>query len=164
MLLLRNSVLLATQKQADKADKLDLTWKQLFMKQEDLKKDLAKKLSDFPIDFSAQKQALKEQFEDLHKLANQTDPSFLGAVTAQEKKQIKGLENLEKRLLQAQKRKFADQLDRAATLQNQLFPNQSLQERKGNFSEYYMNYGDEMISKLLEILKPLEQEFQVIVL
>lgn len=164
MLLLRNSVLLATQKQADKADKLDLTWKQLFMKQEDLKKDLAKKLSDFPIDFSAQKQALKEQFEDLHKLANQTDPSFLGAVTAQEKKQIKGLENLEKRLLQAQKRKFADELNRAATLQNELFPNQSLQERKGNFSEYYMDYGDEMIVKLLKTLKPLEHEFTTIVL
>ncbi len=164
MLLLRNSVLLATQKQADKADILDLTWKQLFMKQEDLKKDLAKKLSEFPIDFTSQKETLRTQFADLHKLANQTDPAFLGAVAAQEKKQIKGLENLEKRLLQAQKRKFADQLDRAATLQNELFPNQSLQERKGNFSEYYIDYGDEMIVKLLETLKPLEQEFQVIVL
>ena len=107
---------------------------------------------------------LKQQFEELYKLANQTDPSFKGAVAAQETKQIKGLQHLEKRLLQAQKRKFADQLDRAAALQNQLFPNQSLQERKGNFSEYYMDYGDELIVKLLETLKPLEQEFSVIVL
>ena len=164
MLLLRNSVLLATQKQADKADKLDLTWQQLFMKQDDLKKNLAQKLSDFPIDFSSQKNTLKQQFEELYKVANQTDPSFKGAVAAQETKQIKGLQHLEKRLLQAQKRKFADQLDRAAALQNQLFPNQSLQERKGNFSEYYMDYGDELIVKLLETLKPLEQEFSVIVL
>jgi capsid protein len=60
-------------------------------------------LSLFSIDMSPLKEQLKQQFEDLHLITAQTDASFAGAVKAQEK-QLKGLENLEKRLLRAQKK------------------------------------------------------------
>lgn len=164
ILLLRNSVLLATEKQAAKADKLQLTWRDLFMNQQELFTQKTKILSDFTIDFTAQKEALKKQFEDLHKIAVATDKSFLGAVKAQEAKQIKGLENLEKRLLKAEKRVHQEQLNRIIALQNELFPNQSLQERKVNFAEFYLEFGEVLIEKLLTELKPLEQEFKVVVL
>ena len=121
-------------------------------------------LSDFTIDFSAQKEALKKQFEALYEMAQATDKSFLGAVKAQEAKQIKGLENLEKRLLKAEKRVHQDHLNRLISLQNELFPNQSLQERKANFSEFYVEFGEELIEKLLEELKPLGNDFKVLVL
>jgi uncharacterized protein YllA (UPF0747 family) len=97
-------------------------------------------------------------------VANKTDESFLGAVKAQEAKQTKGLENLEKRLLKAQKRKLSDILQRITDLQNELFPNQSLQERQTNFSEYYLEYGDNLIPTLIEQLKPLDNKFDIIVL
>ena len=92
-------------------------------------------------------------------MANQTDKSFLGAVLAQERKQIKGLEHLEKRLLKAQKRVLTDILERTVSLQNELFPNNKLQERQGNFSEFYIEYGILFIENLIAELKPLEQEF-----
>lgn len=164
ILLLRNSVLLATEKQEKRLSKLDLNWSDLFKTQQDLINQQVQKISQFTIDFSAQKEILKKQFEHLHQIATQTDPSFVGAVKAQETKQIKGLENLEKRLLKAEKRVHQDLLNRIITLQNELFPNQSLQERKANFSEFYVEYGQELIEKLLTELKPLEQEFKVIVL
>lgn len=164
ILLLRNSVLLATEKQVAKADKLQLTWSDLFLNQQELFIQETKLLSDFTIDFSVQKEALKKQFEELHKMAKATDKSFLGAVKAQETKQIKGLENLEKRLLKAEKRVHQEQLNRIISLQNELFPNQSLQERKVNFSEFYVEFGEELIEKLLKELKPLEMEFKVVVL
>ncbi|MDD2986342.1 bacillithiol biosynthesis cysteine-adding enzyme BshC [Flavobacterium sp.] len=164
MLLLRNSVLIATEKQVQKADKLELTWGDLFSKQGELLTNKTKTLSNLEIDFSVQKAYLKKQFEDLHEIAIRTDKSFIGAVKAQEIKQIKGLENLEKRLLKAEKRVLADKLERITSLQNELFPNQSLQERKANFSEYYLEFGKELIDKLFEDLKPLEDEFKVLVL
>mgnify|MGYP005846084703 FL=1 len=164
ILLLRNSVLLATQKQSKKADKLQLTWRDLFLNQQALFDQKTNLLSDFTIDFTVQKEALKKQFENLHEMAQATDKSFLGAVKAQEVKQIKGLENLEKRLLKAEKRVHQEQLNRIIFLQNELFPNQSLQERKVNFSEFYVDFGEELIEKLLHQLKPLETEFQVVVL
>ena len=121
-----------------------------------------KEISDISIDFSAQKVFLKEQFLDLKELAKQTDTSFIGAVKAQEKKQLNGLNNLEKRLLKAQKRKLSDVVSRIESLQNQLFPNQSLEERTRNFSEIYLELGTDLIPNLLEALQPLKLEFTVL--
>lgn len=164
ILLLRNSVLLTSVKQVTKADKLDLTWKDFFSNQKQLLNSQTRKKTTFEIDFSSQKEQLKKQFEYLHQLATQTDKSFTGAVKAQEIKQLKGLENLEKRLLKAQKRKLSDDLNRIISLQNELFPNQSLQERQLNFSEFYLDYGTSLIEKLLKELKPLENEFKILLL
>ena len=164
MLLVRNSVLLATEKQIKKADKLSLSWADLFSKQENLINTVTQKASSFPIDLTEQKKLLQQQFADLFELAKQTDKSFSGAVKAQEAKQIKGLENLEKRLLKAQKRKFSELLERTTELQNELFPNKSLQERQANFSEFYLEYGAELIPTLIERLKPLDQTFEIVTL
>jgi uncharacterized protein YllA (UPF0747 family) len=164
ILLLRNSALLTTEKQAFKADKLGLTWSDLFSKQKDLVNAKTRALSEFPIDFSSQKEHLRKQFDALLDLAKKTDDSFLGTVRAQEAKQIKGLENLEKRLLKAQKRKHFEALERIIDLQNELFPNQSLQERQANFSDFYLEYGDLFIQKLMGQLKPLDTSFEVILL
>ncbi len=159
MLLVRNSVLLATEKQIKKMDKLDLKWNDLFLKQEDLINKKTKILSEIDIDLSMLKKQLQSQFAILHDMTTKTDASFSGAVKAQEIKQLKGLENLEKRLLKAQKIKLKDTLDRIIDLQNELFPNHGLQERQANFSEFYLECGDDLIPMLMENLKPLEQYF-----
>ena len=86
----------------------------------------------------------------------------MGAVKAQEVKQKKGLDNLAKRLLKAQKRKLKDEVERLIQLQNQYFPNHSLQERQLNFSELVENFNGELISCLLENLNPLKQEFIIL--
>jgi uncharacterized protein YllA (UPF0747 family) len=119
-------------------------------------------VSNVDIDFSSQKAHLEQQFKGLYALAEQTDTSFLGAVKAQETKQINGLENLESRLLKAQKRKLSDYLERVTILQDELFPGQSLQERNMNFSEFYLEYGEALIPKLIENLEPLVGEFLVL--
>ncbi|MFM2368649.1 MAG: hypothetical protein RL619_949 [Bacteroidota bacterium] len=164
ILSLRNSVLLATEKQAKKVSKLDLTWTDLFSKQAHLITNKTKQLSEFPIDLTNLKEQLQKQFEMLYEIANKTDKSFIGAVKAQEVKQTKGLENLEKRLLKAQKKKLNDILQRIADLQNELFPNQSLQERQTNFSEFYLENGINLIPSLVNKLKPLQSDFDIIVL
>lgn len=164
MLLLRNSVVIATQKQADKLDNLKLNWSDMFMNQYNLVTQRAKEYSQLTLDFSEQKTFLKEQFDKLAETATRTDVTFKGAVEAQKKKQIKGLENLEKRLLKAEKKVHKDKLERITALQNALFPSQSLQERKINFAVFYQEYGDELIKRLLEELNPLEQQFSVITL
>ncbi|MBT8266769.1 MAG: bacillithiol biosynthesis cysteine-adding enzyme BshC [Bacteroidia bacterium] len=162
MLLLRNSALLISEKQLARMEKLHLTLSDLFLDQEQLIKVQTKKLSDFKIDFDDQKAHLKKQFEALYQLAEKTDKSFIGAVGAQERKQIKGLEHLEKRLLKAQKRKLSEQLDRVKSLHYELFPNGSLQERQTNFSEFYLEHGESLIPKLMEELEPLKGEFLII--
>ena len=162
ILLLRNSALLITEKQKEKLDKLNVKVSDLFLNQDALKTKITKQISHIAIDFTSQKQHLIQQFEALYDLAKKTDASFKGAVAAQEQKQIKGLETLEKRLLKAQKRKISDYLSRVVELQNELFPNQSLQERYANFSEFYLDYGSDFIPKLIDSLKPLQGEFTIV--
>ncbi|PCH49286.1 MAG: bacillithiol biosynthesis cysteine-adding enzyme BshC [Flavobacteriaceae bacterium] len=162
ILLLRNSVLLASDRQLIKSDKLHISIQELFLKQEELISKKIKEISAIKIDFSKQKEHLTQQFVDLKELAIQTDISFLGAVYAQEKKQLKGLLYLEKRLLKAQKRKLSDVVERIIILQNELFPNQSLEERTRNFSEIYLKLGNDLIPILMETIKPLQLEFTII--
>ncbi len=162
MLLLRNSALLIPDKIQNKLDKLEVPTADLFLPKHQLEEKYIKKISSIPIDFSKQKEHLEKQFKALYEIAKLTDKSFIGAVAAQEKKQKNGLSNLEKRLLKAQKRKRSKQLEQLTIIQNQLFPNGSLQERNHNFSEWYLEYGEELLPKLFEELKPLEQEFKSI--
>ena len=166
MLLLRNSVLLATEKQAAKLDKLALNWKDIFLSQQALIDKKTNELSNFTIDFSTPKEVLRKQFEALLQIANQTDKSFIGAVKAQEAKQIKGLNHLEKRLLKAERKNHADQLERIITLQNELFPNKGLQERSQNFTVFLSEVDDYeyFVRKLLTELNPLAQNFTTITL
>ena len=125
-MLLRNSALLISNKQLIKLKKLNVTLTEIFLKQEVLINEKVKEISVINIDFSEQKVFLQNQFKSLKELAKQTDSSFIGAVNAQEKKQLNGLDNLEKRLLKAQKRKLSDEIERITKLQNELFPNNSL--------------------------------------
>ena len=162
MLLLRNSVLIMTDKQKEKLKKLNVSVKDLFLKQNQLRTKVTKQVSEINIDFSSQKAHLEQQFKELYTLAKQTDESFVGAVKAQEIKQTNGLDNLESRLLKAQKRKLNDHLERVTVLQDELFPRQSLQERNMNFSEFYLEYGALLIPNLVENLEPLKGEFLVL--
>ncbi len=164
ILQIRNSVLLATNKQQNKATKLGLNWYDLFLKQSELINKKTATLSEFHIDLNLLKDQLKKQFLELYEIAKKTDPSFLGALKAQEQRQTKGLEKLEKRLLKAQKIKKKDVLSRISELQNELFPNNSLQERQLNFSEFYLERGNTLIPLLMENLQPLKQEFNIIIL
>ncbi len=163
VLLLRNSALIKTKQQAEKLQKLKISNKDLFLKRDAFINKRVRKISNIDIDFSTQISHLQEQFKVLYKLANQTDPSFTGAVAAQERKQIKGLEYLEKRLLTAQKRKLKDHVIRITDLQNELFPNQSLQERHINFSQLYLELGEALITGLKNELEPLKKDFNLLI-
>ncbi len=162
VLLLRNSALVITEKQRKKLQRMNLSVADLFLKQSSFINKKIREISNIDIDFGPQKALLSAQFEALYDVAEQTDKSFLGAVKAQEIKQKKGLDNLEKRLLRAQKRKLEDQVRRMTEIQNALFPGQSLQERNLNFSELYLELGEDLIPTLMKTLEPLRLQFTVL--
>ena len=164
ILLLRNSVQIISEKQEKKLFRLNISLEELFLNQNELLKNKVNIEAEHSIDFIEQKKYLENQFKKLKLIASKTDASFIGAVNAQEKKQLKGLNNLEKRLLRAEKRKQNDLVERITTIQNEILPNQSLEERQRNFSEYYLEYGACFIEVLKKSLNPLDQKFTVIVM
>ena len=91
-----------------------------------------------------------------------TDFSFTGSVNAQEKKQKNGLDNLEIRLLKAEKKKNKEKLDKIISIKRELFPYNSFQEREINFSEFFQYYGDEFIDLIMKNTDPFDPSFVVI--
>ena len=164
ILLLRNSVQVLTEKQQRKLNHLNVSIEELFLNQNELLKLKINVHVEEKFDFKEQEVFLQDQFTKLKVLAQKTDISFIGAVNAQEKKQLKGLRNLEKRLLRAEKRKQNDLVTRIINLQNEIFPNMTLEERQRNFSEYYLNYGDTFVETLKESIDPLSLKFTVLIM
>ena len=162
MLLLRNSVQVVSTKQRSRLKKLNMSLEELFLKQTELLDKKVKENSDLELNFSDKITFLQNQLDALRNVAGQTDPSFIGAVNAQEKKQINGLRNLEKRLLKAEKRRLQELVSRITKLQNELLPNGGLEERQRNFSEYYLEYGPDFLQRIKNGLKPLEGVFTIL--
>ena len=150
LLQLRKSLLLLSEKQVKKCKKLSLPFEDLFLPTASFINKRVRQISDIDIDFSAQRTLLQQQFATLRELAVQTDKSFLGAVAAQEKKQIKGLDKLEKRLLKAQRLRLKDEVVRTTDVRYALFPNGILQERIVHFSEFIEEDGIDAFGQKLK--------------
>ena len=162
ILSVRSSVLFISKKQKDKCEKFKISISNLFDNSNKLKQLYLLKNSKIKIDLSNQKNIIKQNFSQFHKLAKLTDKSFLGAVRAQEKKQINGIENLEKRLIKAEKRVHKDSLSRLIALKNELFPNDSFQERQVNFSTFYNENKIDLIESLIKNIDPFNKEFLIL--
>ena len=108
------------------------------------------------------KNVLNHNFDELFEISKKIDKSFLGALKAQQKKQIKGLENLEKRLIKAEKISKKDKLVSLKKIQDELFPNKNFQEREINFSEFFKDYGDEFLNLIYDNIDPFNNKLTLI--
>jgi uncharacterized protein YllA (UPF0747 family) len=102
-------------------------------------------------------------YENLQQQAQQVDATLLPHVQKLQQQNLHKLLQLEKKLLKAEKKKFATQQQQINHLKETLFPNNNLQERVENFSFYYANFGKEFIEKIVNNSLGLEQEFIVLV-
>ena len=162
ILILRNSVLLINSKLSKKIDKLKIKIKDLFLEKNLLISKVIKENSKISLDLNFLKDQLESQFDFLEDLIKKTDKSFKGAVLAQKKKQIKGISNLEKKLLKSQKRKMNDLVERINIIYESIFPNNDLQERQVNFFELYEEHGIDILSFLKKNIDPFDNNFTVL--
>ena len=162
IIFLRNGAMVHDSKQSKKTGKLSLRMEDLLLDEASMDEKVTRSSSDIKINFEPQKKHLKQQFKDLYHIAKKTDASFRGAVAAQERKQIKGLEHLEKRLLKAEKKKREDLLKRAHLLRTEFYPEGKLQERKLNFLEFYQYSGRGFIHQLVDEFNAFDNSFYII--
>jgi len=162
ILVVRNSVLLVSQKIKKKCKKLEIQIPNIFKNSNELSVFYISKIVKEEIDLTSLKKSINDNFNKLYEFSLKTDKSFLGSLKAQEIKQLKGIENLEKKLIKAHKKKHKEKIERLKLIKEELFPNNSLQEREINFSHFYLNHGDEFIDILMDNLNPFENKFLVI--
>lgn len=106
---------------------------------------------------------VNEIFQQIIQQAGAIDSTLIASAKAAQVRTQHLLENLELKMLRAQKRKMQIQTAQIQRIHQQLFPDNHLQERIENFSSYYAWYGRDWITALHKHLDPLRQAFTVAV-
>jgi len=159
VLVLRNSFMLVEQQWQEKAERMGFGLADLFKPAEELMNLLVKRDSQQTLSLVEEIAVANRYYESLKELARPVDPTLEQHVMALQSKAVEPLRVLEKKLLRAEKRKFADQQRQLQTLKAALFPGDGLQERVDNFMPWYAAYGKEFIRMLYEQSPALEQQF-----
>ena len=162
MLIRRNSAVWIDKGAQKKINKLGLSSTTLFGETENLIRDFVKNNSEGELNFTEEKKELESIFEKVKKRVEQVDKTLGKTVLAEAAKQIKSLENLESRVMRAEKQKHETSLNQLRSLKEKLFPANGLQERKDNFMAFYMKYGEAYFKVLKDNFDPLEKSFIVI--
>jgi uncharacterized protein YllA (UPF0747 family) len=77
-------------------------------------------------------------------------------------KAIKLLDELEKKQMRAERRKFANAIHKIEKIKSTLFPGGVLQERVENMLAFYSNFGDAFLDNIYQHSKSTEQQFCIL--
>lgn len=163
VLLLRNSFLLVEEKWQEKIEKLGFTAADFFLSEQDLLNKLVERDSKNATKLNGSLVQVEELYDHFKKQAAEIDSTLAPHVEALKTRSLQRLQELEKKMLRAEKRKFAEQQRHIQVIREKLFPKNSLQERIDNFSYYYAKWGSELIEQLYQQSPTLENEFVIVI-
>jgi bacillithiol biosynthesis cysteine-adding enzyme BshC len=163
VLVLRNSFLVIEEKWKKKIEALDLPLTDIFQSQDELLNRIVKEKAENPVSLNGNFEKATELFGQIKTQALRVDTTLSKHVAAIEARSLKALQELEKKMLRAEKRKYADLQRQLEKLKSALFPNNGLQERVENFSLFYAKWGKGFIEQLYKHSLALEQEFTVLI-
>ena len=162
MLVLRNSFMIVEEKWEERIARLGFTIEDMFLSEQELLKCIVMNESKNEVKLNGSMTELEQLYESFKKQASAVDSTLAKHVEALKLRTVHRLQELEKKMLRAEKRKFTDQQRQINTIKEHLFPGDGLQERYDNMSYYYAKWGREFIHKIQEHSLHLEQEFVVI--
>jgi bacillithiol biosynthesis cysteine-adding enzyme BshC len=162
VLILRNSFLLIDEKQKALIDKLGFTIQDLFLSNHDLLNKIVAEKSLLQLNLDDEKLRLEKFYDQIQSIAVDVDASLADHVKSLQLSALKKISALEKKILRSEKRKFEAQQRQISRIKDQLFPNNSLQERIDNFSPYYSRYGKNWLELLCSKSLSLEQQFEIL--
>ena len=162
MLIRRNSVLWLDAGTLKRMQKLGLSVAELFEETHVLIKRYVTDQTENELSLQSEKGQLEALFQSIAHKARETDPTLEKSVLAEHARQLKAVENLEGRLMRAEKQKYEVAVKQIEGLKEKLFPNNGLQERYDNFLNFYVRYGRQFLDVLVEHLNPLEEGFVLV--
>lgn len=162
MLTLRSSAVVVLKKWQNRCKDLNLKDQELFLPIDELKRAYVAAHAEVDTDLSQYQRQLEKMFDELDDLAQHTEKSMLGAVSAQRAKQLRGLEKLKKRLLNSEKRRQKTVMEKLERIHQALHPGGALQERYETLAPYYAQFGPAFIQFMVRHLDPLSVCFYLI--
>lgn len=162
MLIRRNSVVWVDRRSQQQLDKLQLGLKDLLQHEDLIIRDYVAAHSPHDLSLAAEWTQLENLFASLAQKAKAIDPTLEKAALAEGTRQTKIIRQFESRLRRIEKKKYQDAMETIRELRARLFPGNSLQERKDNFLNVYLETGEEMFTTLIDALDPLQEGLVVV--
>lgn len=163
VLMLRNSALVIDAQSARKMHILGITHQSLFHSNETLKNEWIKvHVHNLALSLEDERRSISAVFDHIKLDAYKIDKTLSQSTDGARIRTLKLIDNLEKKMLRAEKRKHVTSLNQIDGLKKRLFPSGVLQERVLNIAPMYVLYGDDFIQSLLDNFKPLEHRFTIL--
>lgn len=162
IILLRNSAMIADDSFSGKLCRLHIHPKEIFKDAETIKKEWVLKNSRNSLTLQDELTEFNALFEKLKLRACKVDPTLISSTEAVKARLNRALQNLEKKLIKAEKRNYQDTLQQIDGLKQKYFPGNGLQERSENFGIYFVKYGHSFIAELVRHFKPLDFKFTIL--
>ncbi|MCW3123210.1 MAG: hypothetical protein JWQ38_2702 [Flavipsychrobacter sp.] len=159
---LRQSALWIDTLQTKQRSQLELSVGDIFKPEVDIVREYISKHAGTEWQTRQETTAIESIFSNLKEKATSIDPTLKASAEAALAKMKHQLDVLEKKMLRAEKKKMSVQLSRITKLKAAVFPNNSLQERVDNFSEYYLQYGPAFMDTTLAGIDALSPKFLVV--
>jgi len=162
ILVLRNSALIVDSGSKKKLDKIGISVNQLFGDTDLFIKEFLKGGSAIVLDLKNEEKQISTVFDEMVKKAEVIDASLKSMISAELQKVLKSIQNIEAKLIKAEKQKEEVTINQIKNVKEKLFPNGSLQERHDNLALLLLLGGFDAIDKPSLYLNPLEQEFVIL--
>lgn len=162
VLILRNSFMLANEKASQKLHALQMEVTDFFNPTQVIINQLVKKHSEIQLELTEEKLKLTDVYTAIKSAAGTADSTLLQHTDALLVQAINKIEQLEKKMVAAEKKKFEAQQRQVEYIKSQLFPLGSLQERVNNMMPYYAKYGKAFLQTIYEHSQGLQQQFCIL--
>jgi bacillithiol biosynthesis cysteine-adding enzyme BshC len=158
MLVMRNSAAIINASVQKKLEKLNLKAENFFGDLEQLINRYVQLNMNANSTLTAEKKKLEELFDSILQKAEASDVTLKQSATGEKQKAITSLENLEVKMLKAEKRKQETAVNQIRSIHAALFPDGILQERRENFIPFY---HQEFIRTVVNELNAFDRTFKV---
>ena len=159
VLILRNSFTVVRRQYAAKIRSLGMEPVNFFEPEMKLVEQLVKRESSLQLNLEAEKKSLETIYQQMRSAASAIDPTLGNHTEALMTKALKRIEQLEKKMLRAEKKKFEAQQRQLQAIKASFFPSGTLQERIDNLLPYYATWGSNFIETIYDASTAMEQEF-----
>jgi bacillithiol synthase len=117
------------------------------------------------MDLTEMREKQQALIDSCRNLVNAVDSSLTGYLEAEMTRMSKQLDNLEQKLIRAEKSKYEKVLNQMDQIKDKLFPNGGLQERSSNFFSFCADGEVQThLAKIKTGIDPFEKDFVVLYL
>jgi bacillithiol biosynthesis cysteine-adding enzyme BshC len=162
VLILRNSFLLVRKNWSAKMKKAELSPTCIFKPEEELMEEYVRRHSSHQLNLDDEINKMKTFYESLRNISGAVDKTLEQHVDKLYSQALQKLEELEKKIVRAEKKNHEEVRRKIHEVREALFPLNNLQERIDNFIPWYAEYGKEFFELIHKNTLNAEQQFAIL--